>query len=226
MQAYLTFLQKAIPELWDGTLITLQITFVTLIIGFVIGFPAAFARIYGGKVLKSISIVYTEIFRGTPVLVQLFLIYYGLPQFGITLSAFTAAYIALGLNSGAYQAEYFRGAIQAISSGQMMAAQSLGMSKLKAIIYIIIPQAFRLALPSWANEVVSMVKVTSIVYLTAVPDLMTKAKMLSSRYFNPIETYLTAAVFYLVIIGILTLILNYIEKVSRIPGLEMEGEAR
>ena len=226
MQAYLTFLQKAIPELWDGTLITLQITFVTLIIGFVIGFPAAFARIYGGKVLKSISIVYTEIFRGTPVLVQLFLIYYGLPQFGITLSAFTAAYIALGLNSGAYQAEYFRGAIQAISSGQMMAAQSLGMNKLKAIIYIIIPQAFRLALPSWANEVVSMVKVTSIVYLTAVPDLMTKAKMLSSRYFNPIETYLTAAVFYLVIIGILTLILNYIEKVSRIPGLEMEGEAR
>jgi len=226
MQAYLTFLQKAIPELWDGTLITLQITFVTLIIGFVIGFPAAFARIYGGKVLKSISIVYTEIFRGTPVLVQLFLIYYGLPQFGITLSAFTSAYIALGLNSGAYQAEYFRGAIQAISSGQMMAAQSLGMNKVKAIIYIIIPQAFRLALPSWANEVVSMVKVTSIVYLTAVPDLMTKAKMLSSRYFNPIETYLTAAVFYLVIIGILTLILNYIEKVSRIPGLEMEGEAR
>lgn len=226
MQAYLTFLQKAIPELWDGTLITLQITFVTLIIGFVIGFPAAFARIYGGKVLKSISIVYTEIFRGTPVLVQLFLIYYGLPQFGITLSAFTSAYIALGLNSGAYQAEYFRGAIQAISSGQMMAAQSLGMNKLKAIIYIIIPQAFRLALPSWANEVVSMVKVTSIVYLTAVPDLMTKAKMLSSKYFNPIETYLTAAVFYLVIIGILTLILNYIEKVSRIPGLEMEGEVR
>lgn len=226
MQAYLTFLQKAIPELWDGTLITLQITFVTLIIGFVIGFPAAFARIYGGKVLKSISIVYTEIFRGTPVLVQLFLIYYGLPQFGITLSAFMAAYIALGLNSGAYQAEYFRGAIQAISSGQMMAAQSLGMNKVKAIIYIIIPQAFRLALPSWANEVVSMVKVTSIVYLTAVPDLMTKAKMLSSKYFNPIETYLTAAVFYLVIIGILTLILNYIEKVSRIPGLEMEGEAR
>jgi len=226
MQAYLTFLQKAIPELWDGTLITLQITFVTLIIGFVIGFPAAFARIYGGKVLKSISIVYTEIFRGTPVLVQLFLIYYGLPQFGITLSAFTSAYIALGLNSGAYQAEYFRGAIQAISSGQMMAAQSLGMNKVKAIIYIIIPQAFRLALPSWANEVVSMVKVTSIVYLTAVPDLMTKAKMLSSKYFNPIETYLTAAVFYLVIIGILTLILNYIEKVSRIPGLEMEGEAR
>ncbi|MBN1535703.1 MAG: amino acid ABC transporter permease [Anaerolineales bacterium] len=226
MQAYLIFLQTAIPELWAGTLITLQITLVALIAGFFIGFPAALARIYGGKTLSAISTTYTEIFRGTPVLVQLFIIYYGLPQFGITLSAFMAAYVAMGLNSGAYQAEYFRGAIQAISSGQMMAAQSLGMNKLKAITYIIVPQAFRLALPAWANEVVSMVKVTSIVYLTAVPDLMTKAKILSSKYFNPIETYLTAAVFYLIIIGILSIVLNYIEKVSRIPGLEMEGEAR
>lgn len=223
---YLTFLEIALPELWEGTLITLQITLITLIIGFVIGFPAALARIYGGKALGAISTAYTEVLRGTPVLVQLFIIYYGLPQFGVTLPAFTAAYIALGLNSGAYQAEYFRGAIQAISSGQMLAAQSLGMNKLKAIIHIIIPQAFRLALPAWANEVVSMVKVTSIVYLTAVPDLMTKAKMLSSKYFNPIETYLTAAVFYLLIIGILTVVLSYIEKTTRIPGLEMEAEAR
>ncbi|NMC11906.1 MAG: amino acid ABC transporter permease [Chloroflexi bacterium] len=223
---YLTFLEIALPELWEGTLITLQITLITLIIGFVIGFPAALARIYGGKALGAISTAYTEVLRGTPVLVQLFIIYYGLPQFGVTLPAFSAAYIALGLNSGAYQAEYFRGAIQAISSGQMLAAQSLGMNKLKAIIHIIIPQAFRLALPAWANEVVSMVKVTSIVYLTAVPDLMTKAKMLSSKYFNPIETYLTAAVFYLVIIGILTVVLSYIEKTTRIPGLEMEAEAR
>lgn len=226
MMTYLTFLEIALPELWEGTLITLQITLITLIIGFVIGFPAALARIYGGKALGAISTAYTEVLRGTPVLVQLFIIYYGLPQFGVTLPAFTAAYIALGLNSGAYQAEYFRGAIQAISSGQMLAAQSLGMNKLKAIIHIIIPQAFRLALPAWANEVVSMVKVTSIVYLTAVPDLMTKAKMLSSKYFNPIETYLTAAVFYLVIIGILTVVLSYIEKTTRIPGLEMEAEAR
>jgi polar amino acid transport system permease protein len=226
MEAYLIFLQKAIPEMWAGTLITLQITAVALVSGFIIGFPAALARIYGGKTLRAISTTYTEILRGTPVLVQLFIIYYGLPQFGVTFSAFVAAYIALGLNSGAYQAEYFRGAIQTISSGQMMAAQSLGMNKLKAIVFIIIPQAFRLALPAWSNEVVSMVKLTSIVYLTAVPDLMTKAKMLSAKYFNPIETYLTAAVFYLVIIGILTVVLNYIEKTSRIPGLEMEGEAR
>jgi ABC-type amino acid transport system permease subunit len=113
----------------------------------------------------------------------------------LILTAFLSAYIALGLNSAAYQAEYFRGAIQSISSGQMMAAQSLGMSKPKAVLFVIVPQAFRLALPSWSNEVVSPVKVASIVYLIAVPDLMTKAKILSSRYSNPIETYLTVAVF-------------------------------
>ena len=191
-----------------------------------LGVPLALARVYGGRGLSWASTIYTEIFRGTPVLVQLFIIYYGLPQFGITLPAYLAAFVTLGLNSAAYQAEYFRGAIQSISSGQMMAAQSLGMSKLKAVLFVIVPQAFRLALPSWSNEAVSLVKVTSIVYLIAVPDLMTKAKILSSRYFNPMETYLTAAVFYLVIIGVASWALNYIEKRSRIPGLEMEQDAR
>jgi polar amino acid transport system permease protein len=226
MSAFWQFLQIAIPELYKGSLITLQVTFISLLIGFFLGFPSALVKAYGGRGLGMLSSFYTEIFRGTPVLVQLFIVYYGLPQFGITLPALVAAYIALGLNSGAYQAEYFRGAIQAVSSGQMLAAQSIGMSKLKAIFYIIVPQAFRLALPAWSNEVVAMVKVTSIVYLTAVPDLMTKAKILTSKYFNPIESYLVAAVFYLVIVVIITLVLNYVERRSRIPGLEIETDHR
>ena len=226
MESYLSYLQVAIPELLVGTVITLQITLIALFAGLLLGVPLALARVYGGKLPSWMSAVYTEIFRGTPVLVQLFIIYYGLPQFGVTLPAFLSAYIALGLNSAAYQAEYFRGAIQSISSGQMMAAQSLGMSRLKAVLFIIVPQAFRLALPAWSNEAVSLVKVTSIVYLIAVPDLMTRAKILSSRFFNPIETYITVAVFYLVIIGVASWVLNYIEKRSRIPGLEMEQDAR
>lgn len=226
MESYLSYLQVAIPELLVGTVITLQITLIALFAGLLLGVPLALARVYGGKLLSWTSMIYTEIFRGTPVLVQLFIIYYGLPQFGVTLPAFLSAYIALGLNSAAYQAEYFRGAIQSISSGQMMAAQSLGMSRLKAVLFVIVPQAFRLALPAWSNEAVSLVKVTSIVYLIAVPDLMTRAKILSSRFFNPIETYITVAVFYLVIIGAATWVLNYIEKRSRIPGLEMEQDAR
>jgi len=156
------YLQIALPKIGQGLLITFQVSAICLLIGFFIGFPAALARVYGPKWLRWVVTAYIEIIRGTPVLVQLFLIYYGLPQFGITLSSYVSAYLAIGLNSGAYQAEYFRGAIQAISGGQMMAARSIGMTPLQAIRHVIIPQAFRFAIPAWSNEVVAMVKISSI----------------------------------------------------------------
>jgi polar amino acid transport system permease protein len=218
---YFDFLQIAIPKLLQGLTITFQISAVCLVIGFVIGFPAALARVYGPKWLRWIVTAYIEVLRGTPTLVQLFLIYYGLPQLNITLSAFLSAYIALGLNSSAYQAEYFRGAIQAIKGGQMMAARSIGMTKLQAIRYVIIPQAFRFAIPSWSNEAISMIKISSIVYLITVPELMNVAKELVSRYYNPFETYITAGVIYLIVIGILSWLLNKLENYLTIPGLDM-----
>ncbi|HUV16518.1 MAG TPA: ABC transporter permease subunit, partial [Pelolinea sp.] len=127
------YLLIAIPKIWTGLLITFKVSAICLLIGLLIGMPAALARVYGPKWLRWLVTGYIEILRGTPVLVQLFLIYYGLPQFGLTLSAFASAYLAIGMNSGAYQAEYFRGAIQAISSGQMMAARSIGLSRMQAI---------------------------------------------------------------------------------------------
>lgn len=223
MTDYLAYLNIAIPGLWRGLLITFRVSFICLMIGLAVGFPSALARMYGPKWLRRIVTGYIEILRGTPVLVQLFLVYYGLPQFGLTLTAYESAFLALGLNSGAYQAEYFRGAIQAVSGGQMMAARSLGMSKLKAIIHVIIPQAFRYALPAWSNEVVAMVKITSIVYLIAVPEVLYVARELMAKYFNPFETYITVGLIYLIIVGILTLILNRIEKVTTIPGMEVVG---
>ena len=218
---YFDFLLIAMPKLLKGLTITFQITAICLVIGFVIGFPAALARVYGPKWLRWIVTAYVEILRGTPTLVQLFLIYYGLPQLGITFSALISAYIALGLNSSAYQAEYFRGAIQAITGGQMMAARSIGMTKLQAIRYVIIPQAFRFAIPSWSNEAISMIKISSIVYLITVPELMNVAKELVSRYYNPFETYITAGVIYLIVIGILSWLLNQLENYLTIPGLDM-----
>jgi polar amino acid transport system permease protein len=141
------------------------------------------------------------------------------------LSAFTSAYLALGLNSSAYQAEYFRGAIQAISSGQMMAARSIGMSRIKAIRYVIIPQAFRFAIPAWSNEAVSMIKISSIVYLIAVPEMLYIAKELMAKYFNPFQTYITVGVVYLVVIGAMTLLLNLMERRLKIPGLELASRS-
>ena len=125
------------------------------------------------------------------------------------------------MNSGAYQAEYFRGAIQAISGGQMMAARSIGMTPIQAIRHVIIPQAFRFALPAWSNEVVAMIKISSIVYLIAVPEMLYVAKELMAKYYNPFQTYFTVGAVYLIIIGILTILLNRLEKAMAIPGMDV-----
>jgi polar amino acid transport system permease protein len=224
MNDLMVFIERVGPDLIEGTIITIQLTLVALALGVVVGLPAALARVYGGPWLRRFAVAYIEIFRGTPLLVQLFVVYYGLPDLGITFSRFAAAYITLGLNSGAYQAEYFRGAIQAIGSGQMVAARAIGMTQIKAIRYIILPQAVRLALPAWSNEAISMVKYTAIVFLIAVPDLMTKAKILSSRYFNPIPVYITVAIMYIILVAIFTVIVRNIERKMETPGLELEVE--
>ena len=226
MDQLVSFFLMALPSFIDGMRTSLQLTVVGLSAGFVIGLILAFGRVYGGRVPGAVAAAYSEFFRGTPLLVQLFVIYYGLPQLNLTLSAMLSAYIALGLNSGAYQAEYFRGAIQSISSGQMMAARAIGMSRPKAIVYIILPQAVRLALPAWSNEAISMIKYTAVVYLIAVPDLMTKAKMLASRYYSPIEAYLSVAVVYLFLVAIIALLVTMIERRLRIPGLDVETGQR
>ena len=222
MDEFIVFLQRMIPDLLQGTKITLQLTLGALVLGAAIGLPASLIRVYGGPWLRRIIIGYVTLFRGTPLLIQLFVVYYGLPDLGLTFSRFTAAYLTLGLNSGAYQAEYFRGAIQAVGRGQMTAARAIGMSKLKAIRYIILPQALRLAIPVWSNEMIAMIKYTAVVFLIAVPDLMGRAKILSSRYFDPISTYITVAIFYLVLVGIASLILRFIGQRLKTPGLDLD----
>ena len=220
MIEWLQFFRSILPEFYQGMLITIELTVVGLLMGFALGLPAAVARVYGGKFLRWLAIGYIELFRGTPLLVQLFLIYFGLPDFGVTLSRMTAAYLALGLNSGAYQAEYFRSAIQAIGRDQMMAGRALGMTRLQAIFHIILPQALRLVIPAWSNEPVSLLKTTAIAFLIAVPDLMTKAKLIASRTYDPIGTYLAVAVIYLILVFILSEGLKFLERRLRIPGLE------
>jgi len=218
------YLQRVGPDLLEGMIISLELTLVALSLGVLVGLPAALARVYGGTWVRRLAIAYIEIFRGTPLLVQLFIAYYGLPDLGITLSRFTAAFITLGLNSGAYQAEYFRGAIQAVGSGQMIAARAIGMTRIQAIRYIILPQALRLVLPAWSNEAISMVKYTAVVFLIAVPDLMGKAKILAGRYFNPIEMYLTVALIYIFLVAVATWLMRTVENKLQTPGLELEVE--
>ncbi len=226
MNNFLEYAGMALPEMLKGTVVTLELTAGALLIGLAIGLPLSLIRVYGGKLVQPFCTAYLTVFRGTPLLVQLFVVYYGLPELGISFSRMTAAFLTLGCNSAAYQCEYFRGAIQAVSKGQMQAARGIGMSQLEGIKYIILPQALRLVIPAWSNEFIAMIKYTAIVFLIAVPDLMSRAKILSSQNFAPIQTYILVALIYLVLVGILSLGLHLLQRKLSIPGFDFDADAR
>ena len=207
------------PKLLQGSLISLELTALAISIGLILGIPLSLGRVYGNKIIYTVTTIYIEAFRGTPLLTQLFILYFGLPSIGIMFPPFTAALIGLGLNSAAYQAEYFRGAIQAVKDGQMVAARSIGMSKIKAILYIILPQMFRLVIPSWSNELVLLLKASSIVYMIQVSELVSVGRQIASRNFRTFEVFLVIAFIYFVIVEVLNRILHSVERKIKIPGL-------
>jgi polar amino acid transport system permease protein len=225
---------EEIARLWDlygvrfakGTFITVEITVVAVAIGLVIGLVLALTRLYGPRWLAAPAIAYIELFRGTPLLVQLFIVYYGLPAFGILIDNLPAAFLTLGMNTGAYQAEYFRGAIRSVDPGQMTAARAVGMSGAQALRHILLPQAMRIALPPWSNEVIGIMKASAVVFLIAVEDLMAQAKIIFGRTFDPVEAYVIVTIVYLVLIAALAFLLSRIERRLRIPGMELVGQHR
>lgn len=224
MSDFYDFFIRFLPDLLKGAGITLLLTAEGVFAGLVLGLLATLARTYGSTFWRGIAVGYIELFRGTPLLVQLFLIYYGLPGLGITLSRELSAFLALGLNSGAYQAEYLRGSILAIGDNQTMAGRSIGMSKWQTIWYVILPQALRLAIPAWSNEPVSLLKSTAVVFLIAVPELMAKAKAIAAKTYDPIGSYLAVAIIYLAVVYLLDAVLRWAERATRIPGFETEAK--
>jgi polar amino acid transport system permease protein len=220
----ITLLIDIYPELLKGLWVSLQLSAGALLLGLVLGLPLALIKTYGKGIPKALATGYIEIIRGTPMVVQLFIVYFGLPDVGILLDRVTAAIIALGLNSSAYQAEYFRGALLSIDRGQMMAARALGMTEKQAIMYIMLPQALRLVIPPWSNELIYMVKYTSVAFLIAVPELMARGKMVISRTFLPLETLFWVGVIYIVVLSILAKIVDMVERRYAIPGFEMSRD--
>ncbi|HIC96615.1 TPA: amino acid ABC transporter permease [Candidatus Bipolaricaulota bacterium] len=211
-----------LPKLAQGLILTLEITATCIVIGIVLGLILALGRVYGRHIFYWLSSAYVQFFRGTPLLVQLLMVYYGLPGWGISLSPFVSGILALGLNTAAYQAEYFRGAIQSIKAGQMMAARSIGLSRWQAIRYIILPQALRLVIPPWSNELIYMLKYSSIVYMITVMDLMGVARVIASRNFRFFEVFIITALIYLALVLIISQLLRFLERRVRIPGLGVE----
>jgi len=208
-----------LPPLLEGTLVTIKLLVLSIPLGLILGILIAGGRVYGNKFISFLCASFTIFFRGTPLLVQLFVIYYGLPSMGIYFSPFAAAVVGFVLCSGAYHSEYIRGAIQSIKSGQMMAAEALGMSKFKAIIYIIFPQALRRALPGCSNEIVYLVKYSSLAFMVTCIELTGAGKIIATRYFRYTEVFLVIGIMYLLMVSVVTKFLSMVEKKLKIPGL-------
>jgi polar amino acid transport system permease protein len=215
-----------LPQLASGLVVTVEVTATCIAIGFVLGILLALARVYGRKPLSIPASIFIQFFRGTPLLVQLLIVYYGFPNWGIRLSPFVSGVLALGLNTAAYQAEYFRGAIQSVKKGQMLAARSLGMSLAQSIRSVILPQALRLVIPPWSNELILMLKSSSIVYMVTILDIMGQSMKIASRFFNYLDVYLVAALFYLALVLIVSLLLRLLEHRVQIPGLGVHADRR
>jgi len=194
-----------------GLGISLQLTFYAAIIGSIIGLMVALARLTNNKVLNYIAEKYIDIIRGTPVVVQLLIIYFAV--FATTsLHKVTVASIAFGINSGAYVAELIRAGIQAVDKGQMEAARSIGLSYSQAMFYIIIPQAIKNILPGMGNEVISLWKETAIAGFIGLDDLMRGAEIVRSRTFSNYTPYLVIALIYFYITVLMTTILGKVER--------------
>lgn len=210
------------PVLLKGLGVTVLITIFSCFSGTVFGVFLSLGKIYGNKFVSGIVTAFIAVIRGTPLLVQLFIIYYGLPAYGVNFSPITAAVISFIINSGVYQAEYLRGSIQSVSSGQLKAALSIGMTKWQGIFHIILPQALRRVIPAWTNEFIYMIKYSSLAYVIGAKELMTEAKLIASRNYQFFNVYLVTALIYLVVIIIFVYFFNKMEKKVAIPGFDYE----
>lgn len=216
----ITFIREILlPPVLEGTLVTLKLIALSIPLGLILGILIAVGRVYGSKFISSFCTVYTLFFRGTPLLIQLFILYFGFPSIGIFFSPFAAAVIGFILCSGAYHSEYIRGAIQSIKIGQMMAAEALGMTRSKAILYIILPQALRRAIPGCSNEIIYLIKYSSLAFMVTCVELTGAGKIIASRYFEFTLVFAVVGAIYLLMVSVVTKVLNMLEKKLEIPGL-------
>lgn len=214
----------SLPQLLDGLVVTLVLTAFGIILGTSAGVLLATGRSYGPRPLAYLILLYEKILRGIPLIVLFFLIYFGLPQIGIRFDAFTSAVLGLGLRSAAYQAQIYRGSINSIPVGQINAAYSLGMSKLKAIRYVILPQMLRLSIPGWSNEFTILLKDTSLAFGIGVIELMRQGRYIQVRDPSLVLTvFLLIAVIYFVLVFTANKTLRYVEKKYQMAGFQVEA---
>lgn len=206
-----------ISYIGSGTVYTVGVTLIALPSGLLIGTILALLYVYGGKAAARIMNIYSTIFRGIPPVVLLFILFFAVSK-GINLSAFWAGSLSLGVVSSAYQMEIIRGALLSVSGDQLMAARAVGLSRLHAIRYVVLPQAVRLAIPPWSNEAAIVIKDSSLVYALGVPEILRRAQLIGASSQQYLLAYLSAAVIYFLLVSLTTRLLNQLEQKLSIPS--------
>jgi len=186
-----------LPRLLKGAILTVELSVLAIAIGLCLGVLVGLVRLSRYRLLRYPALAYVNAIRGTPLLVQLFLIYYGLPQVGIKLGPFAAALSGMALNDAAYVAEITRGAVQSIEKGQWEAARATGLSSLNSLVHVIFPQAFKRMIPPLGNEFILLIKSSSLVSTIAMVELTRTAQLIASATFRPMELLIGAALIYL-----------------------------
>lgn len=211
MESLITYLIQVLPSLLQGALVTLEVFFIVIILSIPLGALLAFMMQVKFKPLEWLITLYIWVMRGTPSLLQLIFFYYVLPSVGVTMDRMPAAILAFTLNYAAYFAEIFRGGIEAIPKGQYEAAKVLKFSPFQTIRYIILPQVVKVVLPSVFNEVINLVKDSSLVYVLGVGDLLLASKTAANRDATLVLMFIAGAI-YLLLIGLVTLLSKGVEK--------------
>lgn len=222
---------NSLPLILEGALHTLEITLIAVSIGFILGLFAGLARLSKKRTIRFLATCYVDFFRGTPLLVQIFMVYFGLPQllgsfqtfmmdtFGMSqiwqsthIDPFPAAIISTSLNSGAYIAEIFRAGVQSIERGQMEAARSLGMTHIQAMRFVILPQAFKRIIPPLGNEFIAMLKDTSLLSVIGFEEMARRGQLIIAQTYKPFHIWLTVAFIYLIMTFAISRLVDYLER--------------
>ncbi|RZT42878.1 amino acid ABC transporter permease [Cupriavidus agavae] len=207
----------SLPVLLQGTLLTLKFAVLSMAFGLLVGVGVALMGISQLRILTIPARIYVSIMRGTPLLVQIFVVYYGLPSLGISLEPTPAGVLTLSLNVGAYLSESMRGAILGVPRGQWLAAYSLGMTPLQTLRYVVGPQALRLAVPSLSNSLISLIKDTSLVSVITVTELLRTSQEIIAATYQPLPLYLAAAAIYWVLSTALSALQHVMERRLALP---------
>lgn len=213
MEFNLGLVVNSFPLLLMGAVVTIQITVLSVLLGVLIGLFVGIARISGFRLIRWAAAVYVDFFRGTPLLVQIFLIYFAIPVItGQRMDPFMAAISACGINSGAYVAEIFRAGIQSIDEGQMEAGRSLGMTWGQTMRYIIVPQAFKRVIPPLGNEFIALLKDSSLVSVIGFEELTRRGQLIIAKTYGSLEIWFSVAIIYLAMTLTISQFVAYLER--------------